>query len=131
MSAFIPTREQRRKYADYTVELRPSKLPVEIEVIDGVIYRWWSQVNRIPSAKKFVVYTFAGSTEQEAAAAKRLGDAMPRGEWARSPDPWTRYGGGGDPVRFSQARGDVMPDPLVQLELEMMIDLANESAVTL
>ena len=123
-----PTAAERRKYADYTTEIvADSDYPCFIEVQAGMVVRFSGMYSRIPSRKVFRLRMKYDATEKERAIAKRVLELMPAGEWARIPDLWEkrRYGSDGRWC-FSQTRGSFVDDPLVQLELEMMIDDAAD-----
>lgn len=128
MPAFIPTPEQRKQYADHTIELRESTQNTAHATVSGDhVVRWTYQVHRIPSERLFVVWVYQGATPKEVESIIRTAEALPRGEWARFPDHWfpgqyTRSGR----KYHKQTRGLVADDPFAQLELEMLIDAESE-----
>jgi len=132
MSRFSPTLEQRRRYSDYDTEVRQSSgNRVFYSDVDGVLHRFHVTIARIPSTKRFVIYTLIGCTEEEREYAQFLARTLPHGEWARFPDFWfKRRRVAGPGYKFTQRRGERVADPLMQLELEMLIDLEQPADIT-
>lgn len=127
MSNFIPTASERKKYADYDVEIREARRSKVRVLVDegGVVMRIHTVVKRIPSEKKFVVLHLIGRTDEERAFGERYGAALPRGHWARY-GKWSKRRRPDGTYYFEQLVGIAAPDPLVQLELELMIDAGSE-----
>jgi hypothetical protein len=122
MSDFTPTPAERKKYADYSVEFRASECRVEVDVVDGEVYRFATMIRRVPSTKTFIVHIRSGATPRDRMLAELLGRDLPRGEWARMPDMWVRRRAGNGQVFFWQMRGTTAEDPLLALELEMLLE---------
>lgn len=121
------TPAQRRKYADYTVEVRPAQNNrVRVAVIDGEVIRLNCRAHRVPALKKFIVYAYIGADAEDISFAERWARALPRGAWAQFPDLWFRRKSNKGKWYWSQEVGRVAPDPLVQLELEQIIDMDSE-----
>jgi hypothetical protein len=126
MSAFTPTPYQRQKYADYDVEIREARKSKVRVVVDGdVVMRVHTVVQRIPSEKKFVVLHLIGRTEKERVFGEHYGALLTRGHWARY-GHWFKRRRVNRSYLFEQLVGLTAADPLVQLELEMLIDATSE-----
>lgn len=116
----------RGKYANYTVE---------VDDIESASDPWYEdqgshllkvhyRVFRIPSKKKLVLRHFAASTAEDRAEAESMLPKLPRafeiwegiGKARRKVHTTKRY------VYFTVPAGHFVDDPLIQLELEMMID---------
>lgn len=129
MVPFIPSATERKKYADYTVQYRDAKANSAHPGVDenGDVIRWLFQIHRVPSEKVFVVFIYQGATTAEVEQIERDCAALPNGEWSRFPDRWHRSNyRSSSRVFYRQTRGFRAPDPLAQLELEMMIDATSE-----
>ncbi|MFS6529718.1 hypothetical protein V8Z69_07570 [Microbacterium aurugineum] len=116
----------RGKYSNYTVEVSDerSHLDVWYEDRGPKVLRVHYRVFRIPSKKKFVIKHLANATAADCAEVERLIPSIPR-MFANWED--------GGPVKKARNRdagyyfwwvsaGSYVDDPIVQLELEMMID---------
>ena len=129
MARFTPTPEQRRKYSHYTAEVHESVNKVYFQDTDEGLARFIVTIARIPSTKKFIVYTRIGCSTEDKMFAERLALALPHGEWARVPEHWfKRRRASGPGYKYLQTRGGVVGDPLIQLELEMLIDADRSQA---
>jgi hypothetical protein len=124
---FTPTPEQRRKYADYEVEIRPATVNhVRISVIDGQVCRMYTRFHRVPSRKKFIVFAYIGCTPRDLAFVQAWARDLPLGSWAEFEDRWFRRKSATGHWYWMQEIGNLAPDPFAQLELELMIDQAGE-----
>lgn len=84
-------------------------------------------VRRIPRDKKFVVYIYKGATRtDDVGFIEVLCRNLPRGGWAQYADRWAMRRPASGKVFYSQANGYFVNDPLVQLELELMIDTTSD-----
>lgn len=119
-------------YAGYRVVVSLSDDPKRVhyaESVDGgSLLRVHYRVTRIPSRRTFMIHHLAGSTDADRDAAVRrissiarcfaaceAAGAVRRTRMATDRAKWIFFAFGGQPVA----------DPLVQLELEMMIDSAG------
>jgi hypothetical protein len=132
MSAFVPTAEQRRKYRDYDVVVKDAKNHrVHVTVDDGEVVRWTCEIHRYADSKTFLVFIYPGVTDKERADIEAIAEELPRGGWARMPDRWfRRKHRASSRIYFWQKRGNTAPDPLAQLELELMIDATSDTTAT-
>ncbi|MFJ2541875.1 hypothetical protein [Microbacterium sp. NPDC087589] len=118
-------------YADYTVRVG-DVLPVDVyydEGLAGEPLRVHHRVSRTPSRREFVIRPLRGATAADRAElAHELRDirrVFRRCELARATNRvWNRAGRF---WLFTIYLGTRIEDPLVQLELEMMIDIEYES----
>lgn len=125
--SFEPTPQQRRKYSDYDVEIKDAaRATAHPEVADGVVIRMLCLIRRWPRSRKFQVIVYRGVSPRERALVERWAAGLPLGGWAQFPDLWFRHRNASGRVYFSQAQGLRVDDPLVQLELELMIDTTSE-----
>ncbi|MFJ4255176.1 hypothetical protein [Microbacterium sp. NPDC090003] len=117
-------------YADYTVRIG-EEFPLDVyydENLRGELLRIHHRVSRTPSRREFVVRPLRGATsddradiEEEIRNLRRVfrkcdRDGVPSRKWNRAGRFWF----------FVIYLGSIVNDPLVQLELEMMIDLEHE-----
>jgi len=127
MAAFVPTAAERQKYADYEVEIRPAQANhVRVRVENGEVVRFFTRAHRVPSLKKFIVFTYIGATADDVRRTEQWARSLPAGGWARFPDLWFRKRSKSGTWFWKQEYGHIAPDPLVQLELEMLIDATSE-----
>lgn len=114
------------KYTNYTVE---------VDDVESTTAPWYEQrgsqmlkvhyrVYRIPSKKKLILRHFAGATPEDRAEAQAILPRLQRAfeiwenqqKGRRRKHPTAGY------IYFAIPAGHLIDDPLVQLELEMMID---------
>jgi hypothetical protein len=127
MSAFTPTTAERKKYADYDVEIRPARNnQVRVDVMDGEVIRVCTRAHRVPALKKFVVYVYIGADAADVTFIEKWSRSLPRGGWAKFADHWRRRKSKNGRWKYVLEVGRVAPDPFAQLELEMMIDATSE-----
>lgn len=118
-------------YTDYKISISDvlSKDSVHYDAPGhgGRLARFTHNLHRIPSEKRFIVNMFHDATEQDRQFAERtLSNHLML--YAQSRDLARRDRRKDGTYVFSIAVGQIVGDPMVQLELEMMIDLS--SAVT-
>ncbi|MFZ4894654.1 hypothetical protein ACL9RL_09405 [Plantibacter sp. Mn2098] len=89
------------------------------------------RIERIPSRKQFIVYVLQGASAADRRTAEKLAPMLARGWWAYVPDGWFRWRNPDGAYRYWQLRGELLDDPLMQLELEMMIDATTSTGVSL
>ena len=129
MSAWEPTRAERRKFRGYEVEFREAEAHgVRITAVHGHVGRAVTLYYRIPSLRKFIVYYYAGTTPRERRLITALGRELPAGGWARHIDRW-RHRRICDRSVFVQEIALLADDPFAQLELELMIDADSKVTV--
>lgn len=127
MAGFEPTAAERKKYADYDVEIRPArKNRVRVAVIDDEVVRLCTRAHRVPAMKKFVVYVYIGADVSDVAFIEKWARNLPRGGWAQFADQWWRRKSQNGHWNYVLEVGRVAPDPFAQLELELMIDAGSE-----
>lgn len=118
------------KYADYTVE---------VDVVDSTSRIWYEdrgpdvlkvhyRVFRIPSRRAFVIRHFAAATATDRGEAEAMAPRIPRlfEAWEGAGRATKRRHPTKGHYYWSVAAGTFIDDPLVQLELEMMIDRGAE-----
>ncbi|WP_454113344.1 hypothetical protein [Microbacterium maritypicum] len=118
-------------YADYTVRIG-DEYPLDVyydEDVEGDrLLRVHARVSRTPSRKEFVLRPLRGATDADRARLERWADTIRR--LFRSCDvagvPYRKWNRAGQCWIFVIYLGTPVEDPLVQLELEMMIDLDSE-----
>lgn len=119
------------RYDDYTVEIGPTNSTSTFTEPDaGDVRRVYYWVFRVPSQKRFIVRPFHD------ASAGDMADLTCKLKSGRIPSGWrgAEYKGKGHRRRrradgtyeFYAAFGRILDDPLMQLELEMMIDLGSD-----
>ncbi|MFJ4175811.1 hypothetical protein [Microbacterium sp. NPDC089696] len=86
---------------------------------------------RVPSEKKFIVRNYAPSTETERAEAERMLHLLPRiyGHWEQDGRAKRCRHSTTGTYFWSAPCGSFLDDPLMQLELEMMIDRGSRTVV--
>jgi len=113
------------KYGDYTVEIGADLSTVcRIEATAHELTRIHYCVYRVPSEKKFVIRHHKDATAEDRQRAERGAINWTRGWWEyyceararrrRNPTTGVYY--------WRWPMGTLLDDPLIQLELEMMID---------
>lgn len=118
------------KYHGYTVRIGddyPRTPYVDEDILGRGLMRVHCRVSRTPSKREFVVRSFSGSTDAERAGAAKLVHRVHR-MFERA-----EASGGVSRVLNREGRfwvyyilpGSPIEDPLIQLELEMMIDLGS------
>jgi hypothetical protein len=126
---FKPTPAQARKYSDYstTVDRAWRTTSVIEEMDDGTYAKFFYRILRIPSRKEFVLRLCPDTTPQEAEYALKTLNSMPDGGWAIfDPEFWFKRRWAAGHYSWHIFGGLRIDDPLIQLELELMIDLTNE-----
>ncbi|WP_100811940.1 MULTISPECIES: hypothetical protein [unclassified Microbacterium] len=113
-----------KKYRDYTTRIaRDATTAAHYVTVDGAAARLHYFIYRVPSRKEFVLRHMAGSTPAERESAERVLALMPDGRWARyRPKCWFKYRTPAGHYCWRVSLGRFLDDPVVQLELEMMID---------
>ncbi|MEG8035051.1 hypothetical protein QP157_06855 [Sphingomonas sp. LR61] len=123
----MPTAAERKKYADYDVEIRPAQAnSVKVRVDNDEVVRFYARAHRVPSLNKFIVFTYIGSTEGDLRRTERWAKSLPAGYWAQFPNLWFKRQSAKGTWYWMQEVGTVAPDPFAQLELELMIDAGSE-----
>ncbi|MDJ1115397.1 hypothetical protein [Microbacterium dauci] len=127
------------RYSDYTVTIgedyKTDCYYTEFVNDPSLTIRVFYTVTRIPSRKEFVIKFLRNVTPDERALiTKKL---LPRAAYFFSKWERTMRGGiarervpGSTAWQYRVAMGKAVSDPLVQLELEMMIDLTREVSTT-
>lgn len=114
------------KYANYTVK---------VDDVESVTAPWYEErgsqmlkvhyrVYRIPSKKKLILRHFAGSTAEDRAEAEAVLPRLQRAFeiWENQAKARRRKHSTAGYIYFAIPAGHLVDDPLVQLELEMMLD---------
>lgn len=116
------------KYADYTVRIGDDlERDVYYEYDHPTPLRVHYRAYRIPSRKEFVIRNFTGATEQDRAEAERDVPRIPKMfEWVEHHTDIRRRKSKSGYWFWAWFFGTPSEDPLIQLELEMMIDLDSE-----
>lgn len=121
-----------QKYTDYSTETRGDFGSSSVEVHDetGKLVKYHYRIFRVPSQKLFILKHCVDSTEADRAEAERVLAQMPRGAWPIW-EPWADKCRSADGTYYFWRvfMGTFLDDPLMQLELEMMIDWHRELAV--
>lgn len=122
------------RYTTYTARVgRDSTLPVRYEeAVGGGLVRVHYTLNRIPSRREFVIWNRRDATPEDRGRAQALLPGLP--SWfalveRESPESIAKLkvSDSGDRVfAFQLAGGRAVDDPLIQLELEMMIECTSE-----
>jgi hypothetical protein len=118
------------KYRNYSTRVgEDCAIPACYEDRDGRLIRYHFRIYRVPSRNEFLLRHLAGSTRDERKRAERMLANMPKGAWANFPDAcWFKRRNRAEGHYFWKIEiGYPVSDPLVQLELEMMIDLHSET----
>lgn len=129
MKKFTPTAAQASRYADYAVKIVESS--ERSFIIDGSSphgttnpMRAMYRIERIPSRKRFVVVLFADIDDKHRRQAEQVAARLASGYWAEFPARfWFRrkYLNTGR-LYFRLHCGSAVEDPLIDLELQMMLD---------
>lgn len=122
----MPTVRPQGKYANYSVE---------VDDVESATAPWYEdrgtqmlkvhyRVFRIPSKKKLILRHFAGSTSEDRAEAQSILPKLQRAFeiWENEAKARRRKHSTGGYIYFTIPAGHLVEDPLVQLELEMMLD---------
>lgn len=115
-----------RKYAGYTTDVGDDAgTTVVEEVAPGIWARFHCRIYRIPSQRIFRLKHCVDATAEDRDHALRLLARMPDGAWLNVPQAmWFRHKSQRGNFHYWQSfLGRFLDDPLVQLELEMMIDI--------
>lgn len=115
------------KYADYGTEIREDHGNCIIEPdSNGALVKYHYRISRIPSQKLFILRHCKDSTPEDREKAERSLAAMPEGHWADFPsDRWFKRRSTRGFFFWTAYIGRYLDDPLIDLELEMMIDLTT------
>lgn len=117
------------KYADYTfrVEETPSVSKVWYEDRGPNVLRVHYQVFRTPSRREFLLRHFVDATASDRAEAQAMIPKIPRlwERWERDGRARKRRHTTKGYYYWTAPLGTFADDPLVQMELEMMIDLSE------
>ncbi|MGN7969324.1 hypothetical protein [Microbacterium sp. 22296] len=114
-------------YAGYLIEVSPTDSPSNVhyaEAANAQLVRFTHRIFRIPSQRRFIVRHFHDATAADRAETERTllltGELFHRyrhiARRTRRPD---------GTFHFRMVAGPMVQDPLLQLELEMMIDLSS------
>lgn len=116
-----------RAFAGYTVEIdsEDSKTSVLYRpTSDGRLARFTYRAFRIPSQRRFVIRHFHDATAADRAETEEFAPLI-GALYNRNRNVVTRYRRNDGTYGFVLIGGTFVDDPLVQLELEMMIDLSS------
>lgn len=114
------------KYQDYTCRIGED-LPGKMffEEVNGQLVRFYCQFYRVPSRKEFVLRFYAGADVEDRRRGERMLRRMP--EWTEFPtETWFKRRHSAGYYFWKLVIGRPVENPLVQLELEMMIDLDRQ-----
>lgn len=118
-------------YDDYSIEISPKVAPIGVwtEPRGVDVLRVHYRVFRIPSEKRFVVHRFRDANAEDDAY---LESSIARGVIAASWRGGEKSGAGYRRIRRSNGTysfrghfGRLLDDPMMQLELEMMLDTSH------
>lgn len=121
----------RGKYSDYTIRFGESRRRCEItESLSGSLMKVTHTLNRIPSTREFLVWHRIDATPEERTRTEQANFARRFATIESHPDRLVARlkinDRGTKPIAFQFFSGDPIDDPLIQLELEMMIDIGSE-----
>ncbi len=113
-------------YADYTIQRKDGGKVVysESALYPELTVRCFYRIVRIPSTKTLIVYTFIDANDQER---EWVENALERGNIGRIFRQWENAGfthrrrRKDGTYQFSATGGGALDDPLIDLELEMML----------
>lgn len=115
------------KYANYTIRVGEDDLNQRVsyrEAAAGGLLRVHYRVSRVPSRQEFVLRHCVDATAADRAQAVDRLDRLPSAfaNWEKADVVWRRKARIGGYWFFYAFAGTPVDDPLVQLELEMLID---------
>ncbi len=120
------------KYGHYSLVVNTDhgRVLVEQDEDTGRWVRYHCRIFRVPSRREFALRHCVDATEHDRRQAEKALMSMPSGGWARFGDRWLRRRSShGNYYVWSVFVGRYIDDPLVQLELEMMIDQSRSAVV--
>lgn len=115
-----------RRYADYTTVVAEDTDYGSVidQLDDGTWAKFYYRIFRVPSSKEFTLRMCRDATPREREHAARVLESMPSGGWSKfRPEVWFKRRSPKGYFHWHVFGGEPLEDPLVQLELELMIDL--------